>query len=614
MTVYAVSQEYLDELDKPFILPAGLEAELLNLDASAQADVSIDSYTGAISGSPVDHIIQVSAEHMADLATLEPDRMTADGSYEFSTNFYVSGALSSASPDSNEEYTIGNVSVTLSFAEGKYIDCPLTIEATEAARIIVEISYGYVGNIRTFSKTYTMDTDSITLTDLPDQELYRSVKISVSSLRRPQWRSHIRKVYFGTIQVLESDDILSMDYIDTSDGMMLELPQRKATISVSNTGQYNPILENENPSFRKWHTQAIIRIGQDLSSGGAEWIPLGRFFMESYTVTEEKITFVFQSSIGLLNDFTYFWERNTSSVSEKIDDVFYLDTEMISNGVKPQTTAEEFALTLDRTSALNMNATTSSNGPLVSNAAFLQILANATGNLLRPKRVGENMELIGIQIESDPVRTLREDLCFDGLDWTAPERTGALTINRMTKEESYHSETIATDTILNSMDLSMYSAQGEIVPDTVSFEYDSSSEGTPYVADTFVHSIYAGVYKTDNLSFVTIKTNSYSQKNVKVGTWSYTEGKEETLSNPFVAVSGALSAGSFAGRIYEELKNNIVGTLDHRGYPELDAGDIILIIDSTNGDTRARVLENRLTMSNGILTGKTKVRRLYGGA
>lgn len=613
MTVYAVSQEYLDELNNPFLPPASLEAELLNLDASAQAEVSVDSYTGAILGSPVSNIVQVSAEHMADLATLEPDRMMVDGNYEFSPNFYISGAVSASSPDSNGEYTIENISVTLSFADGKYIDCPLTIEAPAAARIIVEISYGYVGNIRTFSNTYTMDSDSITLTDLPNQELYRSIKISVSSLRRSQWRSHIRKVYFGTAQVLESDDILSMDYIDTSDGMMLELPQRKATISVSNTGQYDLIAENENPSFRKWHTQAVLRMSQDLSSGGAEWIPLGRFFMESYAVTEEKVTFVFQSAIGLLNDFTYFWERNTSSVSQKMDDVFYLDTEMISNGVKPQTTAEEFALTLDRSSAINMNTTTSGNGPLVSNAAFIQILANVTGNLLRPKRVGEDMELIGIQTESDPVRTLKEDRCFNGLGWTAPERTGSLTINCMSKEEASHSETIATDAILNSQDLSIYSAQGELVPETVSFEYDSSSEGSPYVADTFVHCIYAGVYKIDNLPDVTIKTNLYSKKTVKTGTWSYTDGKDESLSNPFISSSGPLSAGSFAGRIYEELKNNIIGTLDHRGYPEIDAGDIILIIDDKNGDTRARVLENRLTLNNGILTGKTKVRRLYGG-
>ena len=181
MTVYAVSQEYLDEMNEPFILPAFAEAELLNLDAAAQAQVSISTYTGALTGCQTGNIVKVSAEHVDNFATLEPDRMTADGSYGFVPPFYVSSALSASSQDSNGGYAISNVSVTLSFAEGLYIACPLTLVIPAAARISVEISYGYIGNIRTFSKTYDVDADTVTLTDLPDQELYRSVKITVSA-------------------------------------------------------------------------------------------------------------------------------------------------------------------------------------------------------------------------------------------------------------------------------------------------------------------------------------------------------------------------------------------------------------------------------------------------
>ena len=615
MTVYAVSQEYLDEMNEPFILPAFAEAELLNLDAAAQAQVSISTYTGALTGCQTGNIVKVSAEHVDNFATLEPDRMTADGSYGFVPPFYVSSALSASSQDSNGGYAISNVSVTLSFAEGLYIACPLTLVIPAAARISVEISYGYIGNIRTFSKTYDVDADTVTLTDLPDQELYRSVKITVSALRKPQWRAHIRKVYFGTIQVLENDDIRSLAYTDTSDGMMLELPQRKATLAVSNAdGKYNPITENENPSFKKWYTQATLRIGQDLGEGDVEWIPLGRFFMESYTVTEETVTFVFQSALGLLNDFTYFWERNIFSVSQKIDDVFYLDTDMVSNGTKPKTTAEAFALTIDKTAALHMNESTFNSGPLVSSAAFLQLLANVTGNLIRPKRVGEDMELIGIPTDTAPVRTLREDRCFDGLNWTAPERIGTVTVNYMWRDGSPRTETLAENAILSSQDLSLYYTQGEIIANSIVFDYDPSAEDTPYVADTFVHTIYAGVgYKVDNLPGVSIQAEAHFKKAVNAGRWVYGDGKEETFSNHFISSTSALSASSFAGRLYDEMQNNIIGTLSHRGYPEIDAGDIIRIDDSTNGNTRARVLENTLTMRNGVLSGTTKVRRLYGG-
>lgn len=98
-------------------------------------------------------------------------------------------------------------------------------------------------------------------------------------------------------------------------------------------------------------------------------------------------------------------------------------------------------------------------------------------------------------------------------------------------------------------------------------------------------------------------------------TAEYGEGTEKTLSNPLLSNSSESSSSvvtvqNYLQRMYNE--TNITSPPpSHRGYPELDAGELVMVQTKPEGEyVECRVLENRWTLNGGALSGSTKVRRL----
>lgn len=105
------------------------------------------------------------------------------------------------------------------------------------------------------------------------------------------------------------------------------------------------------------------------------------------------------------------------------------------------------------------------------------------------------------------------------------------------------------------------------------------------MADQFTHAAYvSGGYKADVTTGVTIKAQVYGSRSADDDRRLYDSGAASvvTLSNPFLPAAGGgtpLDSTAYAGRMYTELKNHLTGSLSHRGYPELDAGDIVALVD-----------------------------------
>lgn len=122
-----------------------------------------------------------------------------------------------------------------------------------------------------------------------------------------------------------------------------------------------------------------------------------------------------------------------------------------------------------------------------------------------------------------------------------------------------------------------------------------------------------GGYKADVTTGVTIKAQVYGSRSADDDRRLYDSGAASvvTLSNPFCPRREGDAAGFHRLRrtdVYRAEKP-FDGSLSHRGYPELDAGDIVALVDE-GSNRAARVLENTLTLSNGVMRGTTKVRRL----
>ena len=91
------------------------------------------------------------------------------------------------------------------------------------------------------------------------------------------------------------------------------------------------------------------------------------------------------------------------------------------------------------------------------------------------------------------------------------------------------------------------------------------------------------------------------------------QGESKTLSNPVVGIDYGDDAGQaldYAAMLYDELQYPLTATLTHRGFPELDAGDIISLSVEDGNPVAVRVLENTVEIKGGAMSGRTKVRRL----
>ena len=78
---------------------------------------------------------------------------------------------------------------------------------------------------------------------------------------------------------------------------------------------------------------------------------------------------------------------------------------------------------------------------------------------------------------------------------------------------------------------------------------------------------------------------------------------------------GLLSGSAFALRSYmlrmrDYLKYAVMYTIQHRGFPELDEGDVIAVTTDKDTPVKAVVEENAWTLRAGSFTGTTKARRL----
>ena len=85
------------------------------------------------------------------------------------------------------------------------------------------------------------------------------------------------------------------------------------------------------------------------------------------------------------------------------------------------------------------------------------------------------------------------------------------------------------------------------------------------------------------------------------------EGQALVLENPLWYGTEPVK---YAQYYFNELSHNLLCTLSHRGFPELDAGDIITVETETRPSVKARILENHFSVSGGAMSGSTKVRLL----
>lgn len=606
--MYPVTDAYLQAMDKAVREPVRIETHLYNLNLEGQDAVECISKTDP-SICDAGYMGSLTADKPRK-ATLERDWIKADGSYTTEPVSYWIGAELSGSTPSDGWYPYPGIDDRLILRTGGIpytgvitllldgADIQVTAKAMATADNPELVELG----------TYTSHNGvmEIPCADLgyAPEELW----LQITRLSAPQQRPKVLTVCVGRVTVIPSGDILSLQYTDSNDGMCLELPGKSMKCDVRRS-DWTDLMYDEtlDETYPMWSTQAIVRV---LYAG--QRIPLGHYYAKPPTVVRGGMRLEMYDALGPLNDATHWWSRYSESgypLYERMKEVMQIDRTIFldpnsEDGGMVRTLAQHLGVTLDTANAANRTQVSVNPCPPVSAAQALQLYANLSGNVLRSKRTGHDLEVRSIPVSTAPVRAMAHKWMYGNPEVT---HDGGITLSvtgrALGTPEARDVQEGHVDTYVG--------APNVVTHDNPSKDLTCTFGGdTITVPNWYWYISYIGPLKDGDMTSDAATAQVYPM----METYTHQRGaggRITAVSNPLLCGTDGFDIDSYQDRLYAELRHPILVTVNHRGYPEIDAGDIITIQTKPSGEyVKARVLENTLSYKSGALRGTTKVRLL----
>lgn len=622
--MYAVTDAYLQAMDQPVREPVTMGLRLYNLDLDGQASVECTSETDQDICTAAD--IGILTADKPRKAALERDWMRADGSYTLDpVSYWIGEALSDAAAQDGwyprsapvDELVIHTGSIP-------YIgNITLLLDGADAQAVVETVRHVHIGMTSqawASVDTYTSHDGLLvfpcaTLEGAPDymqDALGRTpdeIRIQFTALSAPQQRPKVLAVCVGDMTVIPDGGILSLRYTDTNDGLCLELPGKRLQCDVQYDGweslMYDEDLDSKYPL---WSTQATVWLDY-----AGQRVPLGHFYTRQPVVVRGGLRLELYDAVEPLNDAVHWWSRADKeagySLSERMQEVMRVDRTILldPNGVggdPVRTYAQHLGITLDTGNAANRTALSVNPCPPISGAQALQLYANLSGNVLRSVRDGTGLEARSIPIDATPVRQISYDWLYDNPEVT---HEGGITL-------SVTGQYLGAPEPKSVQDghVDFYAEAPNVVTHAKPTKNVQCTFGADaYTApDWYWYISYMGAQKDGDMTSDTAIAQVYPMHE------TYTRqrgagGRSVDVSNPLLCGTDGFTLDGYQDRIYAELQHPILMTVSHRGYPEIDAGDIVSIQTQRDGPyIKARVLENSLSYKAGALRGTTKVRLL----
>ena len=580
-----------------------------NIDMAVQGALSLQS-SDSFRGTTPEMVLSVRANEPMRMAALELDYMRADGQYSFDPPAcYMSDNISAAEADNDGLYPISVTGMRFAGGGGSGVIPPWTDQSKpltiitdgSIARIVVafERSDSTVGpggaQPEPIVRVCDVDGDRAVITDMPaDTAAFASLSIYATHLRYPRRRARIHQILLGDVEVYDGE-ITDLSYKDINDTVMQSLPQQTMQVTIRNVLGLTPEAEREDPRYTSLYTQARVQIGYGVR-GGVEWIPTGRWFLSSYAVDEDTVTFHWIDALAVLNTGDFCWSIGGQTFAQSVDDIA---VGPITGGQHIRSVGERYDIGVDRQYMAHDLDTVSNPCPIVTEAAALQLLANASGNRIRITRTDNAVDLS------------MEDMASGQYDYTISDR------------ELYVSPAVDTEDKLREIVVTTHRRGGETTSKTLGEGIPLGTVPTLLTAPGLLASVsvntsagiryrqygYAAyLWATSPVASTTVLSTVAETVDVDVPIGVGPVGNTIKLDNPLVDGS-VVTAADYAGRAYSVLRYGLVYSLSHRGYPHLDAGDRIKL---EIGGTSVPILitENTITYKGGAMRGTTKARRL----
>ena len=607
--MYEITDACKEAITQQFREPVRAEMTVYNIDMAVQGALSLQS-SDSFRGTTPEMVLSVRANEPRKMATLELDYMRADGQYGFDPPAcYMSTNISAAEADNDGLYPISVTGMRFAGGGGSGVIPPWTDQSKpltiitdgSIARIVVafERSDSTVGpggaQPEPIVRVCDVDGDRAVITDMPaDTAAFASLSIYATHLRYPRRRARIHQILLGDVEVYDGE-ITDLSYKDINDTVMQVLPQQTMQVTIRNVLGLTPDAEREDPRYTSLYTQARVQIGYGVR-GGVEWIPTGRWFLSSYAVDEDTVTFNWIDALAVLNTGDFCWSIGGQTFAQSVDDIA---VGPITGGQHIRSVGERYDIGVDRQYMAHDLDTVSNPCPIVTEAAALQLLANASGNRIRITRTDNAVDLS------------MEDMTSGQYDYTISDR------------ELYVSPAVDTEDKLREIVVTTHRRGGETTSKTLGEGIPLGTVPTLLTAPGLLASVsvntsagiryrqygYAAyLWATSPVASTTVLSTVAETVDVDVPLEMGPVGGTVKLDNPLVD-GAVVTAADYADRAYSVLRYGLVYSLSHRGYPHLDAGDRIKL---EIGGTSVPILitENTITYKGGAMRGTTKARRL----
>lgn len=601
--MYAVSDEYISSMAADLREMPSFSVMLYNADNNANAYLSFSFDPEPLQrGEQLNSFNKVSAR--IPRATLEHNWLKANGRYSTrDTGDYIGACLSNKTPNDEGLYDYSapdKITVNISSGSSK----PLSFLLDEAISK-VEITHTD-GTVEIVSFFQNASGNILPVQDDGQGDILLRFLSSFYPLRRPR----VYGIYAAQVFFWDCNDIVGVELEDENDLACLELPSRKVKLSINNLdGKMDPYKENINPSFRRKDTQAFL-----IFFYNNEPVPIGRLFLDAYTVDRNEITLSFDWAIMPLNDSRYSFSRPIDfDVQDRLVEVLAIgtiDPEYVLRDLRKEEqdtaavyriTANTDAITYDVSNRIIKNPY-----PICSRAQCLQLLCNATGLLMRPAR-NKDIDFLS------PQHMLDRKICYGELVGEPEYSTADPMFGAVVQCYDLESETssLELDSVITRSDaktrIELDDLAGPVAREFKAIVDESGNNiGTvAYAAQGFVAYVWNEMESSSQEWIQESGEITISVQKRKKSTIEFGETPRKQIDNPLIDSS---LLHSFWQNISPKLARNAMVEIKHRGFPELDTGDLIRVqLRADNEFVLGQILQNKWEFKQGVLSGSTKL-------
>ncbi len=599
--MYNVSDSYLASMASDLREMPSFSVMLFNPDLTANYSLSLDFAPPPLQEGQ-DLTVFNRLPSRTRRATLEYNLLQANGQCSTDdTGYYIGAGISSGTPNENGLYVYGAPDTIVVTTVGSEKPISFLLDSTVAVVEIVHTD----ATVETVSFTADGKEHTLAVKDRGAGRITLEFKASFFPFRRPK----VYGIYAADVYMWGCDDIEAVSLDDENDLMCLELPSRKVDLTIANLdGKLDPHSESIAPSFNRKTTQAYL-----IFAYNGESVPIGRLFMDTYSVDQQKIKFSFGWAMLPLADSKHslscVMER---TVPQRISEITDPEPDILVTSLKgvEENTAAVYRITVDTTAVSHISTVIRNPFPIASRAECLQLICNAAGVIMRPARV-EDISFLLPQSVYD--RRISYDELLAEPEYSSQAEVHGATISCIDLQapsEITLESILASTTAKTRIELKhpVFNS-AEILQDI----YDSSGKEIGYIelaAQGYIAYVWAGSYDgTRQLEQATgdIVLHEYKAQKTTV---DMGVAPRKKLDNPLID-SSVLS--SYWYEIYQDLAQGSFVTIKHRGFPELDCGDWVKVQLKPKGDyIDARVVQNKWEFSHGVLSGSTKLRLATG--